>query len=86
MAHKKSDALSKAKSGETILSDAAVNALEQILKLAESDSTDSKTKYDIYKWICEMHFGKPTSSSPKADSGEKNLVLAFTGELDKWSK
>lgn len=86
MSDKKSVKSCKKADGELMLKNAAVNALEQILNLARSDSTDSKTKYDIYKWLCEMHFGKPSSTASKSDNVEKALVLSFAGDLDKWSK
>lgn len=70
---------------EEILKSAANKALSEIIGIAESDTTDLKTKFDIYKWICEMHFGKPSSGSSKNDQGEHSLTLSFMGELDKWS-
>ncbi len=82
----KKEALVAAESTEELLKSAAIDALEELLRLAKSETTDSKTKYDVYKWLCEMYFGKPTSTSQKSDSSEKSFLLAFTGELDKWSK
>ena len=82
----KSEASHASESTEALLKSAALDALDELLYLAKSETTDFKTKYDIYKWLCEMYFGKPTSTSQKADSSDKSLVLAFTGELDKWSK
>ncbi len=64
---------------------AAQQALKSVFELADDSSIDNKLKFEIYKWICEMHFGKPTNSS-KADHGEQSLILSFEGELDKWSK
>ena len=81
MASRKNEAVS-----EDILKSAANKALSEIIEIAESDSTDTKTRFDIYKWICEMHFGKPSSGSSKNDSGEHSLTLSFKGELDKWSQ
>lgn len=63
----------------------AERALSEIVELAESDRTDAKQKFEIYKWICEMHFGKPGSGKSEP-VGDKSLVLSFEGELDKWSK
>lgn len=71
--------------GADKLKKCAERALGEIVELAESDGTDTKQKFEIYKWICEMHFGKPGSGKSEP-SGDKALVLSFEGELDKWSK
>lgn len=77
---------SKHEADSDLLKDAAVRALGKILELAESDISDIKLKYDICKWICEMHFGKPGSALQKSDGSNMPLVLSFKGELEKWSK
>ena len=69
---------------KTRLGKCAERALSEIIELAESDRTDAKQKFEIYKWICEMHFGKPGAGHAE-QSGDKSFVLSFEGELDKWS-
>lgn len=66
------------------LKKSATSALERIIEIAESDSTDTKVRVDAYKWICEMYYGKPPSSHTEAE-GERVLHLSFEGDLDKWS-
>ena len=62
----------------------ARSALERIIEIAESDSTDTKARIDAYKWLCEMYYGKPHSSHSESE-GERVLHLSFEGDLDKWS-
>ncbi len=62
----------------------AVSALERIIEIAESESTDTKARIDAYKWLCEMYYGKPQSSHAEPE-GERVLHLSFEGDLDKWS-
>ena len=62
----------------------AVSALERIIEIAESESTDTKARIDAYKWLCEMYYGKPQSSHTEPES-ERVLHLSFEGDLDKWS-
>lgn len=65
---------------------AAEKAMRCVFELACNDGIDNKLKFEIYKWICEMYFGKPQTASAKSDSCEQNLVLSFEGELEKWSR
>ena len=65
---------------------AAEKAMRCVIDLACNEGIDNKLKFEIYKWICEMYFGKPQASSVKSESGEQNLVLSFEGELEKWSR
>ena len=65
---------------------AAEKALRCVFDLASDEAIENKLKFEIYKWICEMYFGKPQASSQKSDHGEQNLVLSFEGELEKWSR
>lgn len=67
------------------LREAAMHSLARMIALAESDNVDDKLKFEICKWICEMHFGKPSSASQRCEGGERSLVLTFEGELEKWS-
>lgn len=72
------------KSDTLLLRESAVRALGEIIELAGGDSADTKQKFEIYKWICEMHFGKPGTA--RADSqGERCFQLSFEGELEKWT-
>ena len=66
------------------LKSSAVSALERIIEIAESESTDTKARIDAYKWLCEMYYGKPQSSHNEPE-GERVLHLSFEGDLDKWS-
>ena len=65
---------------------AAEKAMRCVFELASDEGIENKLKFEIYKWICEMYFGKPQASSAKSDSGEQNLVLSFEGDLEKWSR
>ena len=66
------------------LKSSAVSALDRIIEIAESKSTDTKARIDAYKWLCEMYYGKPQSSHTEPE-GERVLHLSFEGDLDKWS-
>ena len=67
------------------LREAAMCSLARMIALAESDEVHDKLKFEIYKWICQMHFGKPSSASQRCEGGERSLILTFEGELEKWS-
>ena len=62
----------------------ATSALDRIIEIAESESTDTKARIDAYKWLCEMYYGKPQSAHSEPE-GERVLHLSFEGDLDKWS-
>ena len=62
----------------------ATSALDRIIEIAESESTETKARIDAYKWLCEMYYGKPQSAHTESD-GERVLHLSFEGDLDKWS-
>ena len=62
----------------------ATSALDRIIEIAESESTDTKARIDAYKWLCEMYYGKPQSAHSEPES-ERMLHLSFEGDLDKWS-
>lgn len=68
-----------------VLRDAAMRSLKRLIELAESTECESKLRYDICKWLCEMHFGKPSSAGRAGDAGDSTMTLRFEGELDKWS-
>lgn len=70
---------------EQLLRDAATRSLKRLIELAESGECESKLRYDICKWLCEMHFGKPGASGRAGDTSDNTMTLRFEGELDKWS-
>lgn len=67
-----------------MLRDAAINALKELKRLIQSDGIDVKSKIDMLKWICEMHFGKPGAAKTETKS-DGVTVISFDGELEKWS-
>lgn len=65
------------------LKKSADEAFAKILEFAADESVGEKTRLDLYKWICEMYYGKPGSG--RAPEGGGIIRTKFEGELDKWS-
>ena len=61
-------------------------AIDRLIEMAESEETNEKIRIDIFKWIAEMNFGKPSSVLTPDTAKENNTKITFEGKLDEWSK
>ncbi len=77
--------MKKTEKSEATLKNYAMQSLKKLVVLADDENIDTKQRLETYKWLCEMHFGKPSSN--KTDLQQPQLLqLSFEGDLDKYSE